>query len=128
MPPAPTTRPSPGQHPSAAFPDGFVWGAASSAYQVEGAAALDGKGPSIWDVFSHKPGATFMGHTGDVACDHYHRYPEDIALMARIWLRAYRLSISSPRVLPEGTGRVNEPGLAFYDRLVGGLLAAGIQP
>jgi beta-glucosidase len=105
-----------------------VWGAASSAYQVEGGATADGKGPSIWDVFSHKAGATFMGHTGDVACDHYHRYVEDIALMRDIGLHAYRFSISWPRVLPDGVGAINDAGLAFYDRLVDGLRAAGIEP
>jgi beta-glucosidase len=128
MQPDTPTLPEPDARPTTSFPQGFVWGAASSAYQVEGAADTHGKGPSIWDVFSHKPGATFMGHTGDIACDHYHHYPEDIALMSRIGLRAYRLSISWPRVLPEGTGRVNEAGLAFYDRLVDGLLEAGIGP
>jgi len=128
MPSTPGTPPNPGQSPSATFPEGFVWGAASSAYQIEGAADLDGKGASIWDVFTHKPGATFMGHTGDVACDNYHRYPQDIGLMRQIGLRAYRFSLSWARILPEGTGRVNEAGLAFYDRLVDGLLAAGIEP
>jgi beta-glucosidase len=128
MPSTPPARSGPGGSPDTTFPTGFVWGAASSAYQIEGAADLDGKGASIWDVFTHKPGATFMGHTGDVACDHYHRYPEDIALMRQIGLRAYRFSISWPRVLPEGTGPINEAGLSFYDRLVDGLLAADIQP
>src|SRR5678816_303653 len=120
----------PVQSPATAtsFPEGFVWGAASSAYQIEGAATADGKGPSIGDVFSHKPGATFMGHTGDLACDHYNRYREDTSLMAQIGLKAYRFSVSWPRVLPEGTGRVNESGLAFYERLVDALLGAGIQP
>jgi beta-glucosidase len=118
----------PGTGTDTRFPDGFVWGAASSAYQIEGAAAEDGKGPSIWDVYSHKPGATYMEHTGDTACDHYHRYPEDIALMRRVGLHAYRFSVSWPRVLPEGTGAVNEAGLGFYERLVDGLLEAGIQP
>jgi beta-glucosidase len=116
------------QPASGAFPADFVWGAASSAYQVEGAHEADGKGPSVWDVFSHRPGATFMGHTGDVACDHYRRYPEDISLMKQIGLRAYRFSIAWARVLPEGTGRVNEAGLEFYERLVDGLLDAGIRP
>jgi beta-glucosidase len=113
---------------SGEFPKGFVWGAASSAYQVEGAHDADGKGPSVWDVFSHRPGATFMGHTGDVACDHYHRYAEDIGLMRQMGLHAYRFSISWPRVLPDGVGRVNDAGLAFYERLVDGLLKAGIEP
>lgn len=110
------------------FPDGFVWGAASSAYQVEGGHDADGKGPSVWDEFCRRPGAIWSGHTGDIACDHYHRYPEDIALMKQIGLQAYRLSISWARVIPEGTGKVNPAGLAFYDRLVDGLLAAGIEP
>jgi beta-glucosidase len=110
------------------FPDGFVWGAASSAYQIEGGHDADGKGPSVWDVLCRRPGAVFGGHTGDVACDHYHHSQEDVGLMKAIGLRAYRFSISWPRVMPEGTGRVNEPGLAFYDRLVDALLEAGIQP
>jgi beta-glucosidase len=110
------------------FPDDFVWGAATAAYQVEGAAAEDGRGPSTWDVFAHKPGAVFEGHTGDVACDHYHRYREDLTLMGALGLHAYRFSVSWSRVLPEGTGGVNEAGLAFYERLVDGLLAQGIQP
>ncbi len=111
-----------------AFPQGFVWGAAAASYQIEGAAFEDGKGPSVWDRFSHRKGKVFGGHTGDVACDHYHRYREDVALMKTIGLQAYRLSISWPRVLPEGTGRVNPAGLDFYDRLVDELLAAGIAP
>lgn len=105
-----------------------MWGAAASAYQIEGAGQVDGKGPSVWDVLSHKPGATFMGHTGDVACDHYHRYKEDVALMKSIGLKAYRFSVCWPRVLPEGVGRINDKGLAFYDRLVDELLGAGIEP
>lgn len=110
------------------FPDGFVWGAASSAYQVEGGHDADGKGPSVWDEFCRRPGAIWSGHTGDIACDHYHKYPEDIALMKQIGLQAYRLSISWARVIPEGTGKVNLAGLAFYDRLIDGLLAVGIEP
>ncbi len=110
------------------FPDGFVWGAASSAYQVEGGHDADGKGPSVWDEFCRRPGAIWSGHTGDIACDHYRRYSEDIALMKQIGLQAYRLSISWARVIPEGTGTVNPAGLAFYDRLIDGLLAAGIEP
>jgi beta-glucosidase len=111
-----------------AFPDGFVWGAATAAYQIEGASDADGKGPSIWDRFSHTPGRVKNGETGDVACDHYHRYKEDVALMAELGLDAYRFSVSWSRVLPEGTGRVNEAGLDFYDRLVDELLAHGIEP
>jgi beta-glucosidase len=110
------------------FPDGFVWGAATAAYQIEGAARDDGRGPSIWDTFSRTPGKVFAGHTGDVACDHYHRYREDVALMAALGLRAYRFSVAWPRIRPDGTGPVEPRGLAFYDRLVDELLAAGIQP
>ena len=111
-----------------AFPEGFVWGAATAAYQIEGAADADGRGPSIWDRFAHTPGRVRNGDTGDVACDHYHRYREDVALMAALGLDAYRFSVSWSRVLPEGTGRVNEAGLDFYDRLVDELLGAGITP
>ncbi len=110
------------------FPEGFVWGSASSAYQIEGAAATDGRGASVWDTFAAKPGAVFRGHTGEVACDHYHRSDEDIALMSRLGLASYRLSISWTRVMPGGTGAVNAKGLAFYDKLVDKLLAAGIEP
>ncbi len=110
------------------FPEHFVWGAACSSYQLEGAASIDGKGPSTWDVFSHRPGSTFMGHTGDVACDHYHKYKEDVALMKQLGLHAYRLSVCWPRVLADGTGKINEKGLAFYDRLIDELLAHNIQP
>jgi beta-glucosidase len=106
----------------------FVWGAATSAYQIEGAVAADGRTPSIWDTFCRVPGAVDNGDTGDVACDHYHRWREDIALMRRLGLDGYRFSIAWPRVLPEGTGRVNEAGLAFYDRLVDALLEADIRP
>ncbi|HVJ14086.1 MAG TPA: GH1 family beta-glucosidase [Polyangiaceae bacterium] len=110
------------------FPSDFVWGAAAASYQIEGAFAEDGKGPSVWDMFCRKPGATFEGHHGDVACDHYHRYASDVELMREIGLRGYRFSVSWPRVLPEGTGQINQRGLDFYDRLVDALLAAGIEP
>ncbi|HEY4105583.1 MAG TPA: family 1 glycosylhydrolase, partial [Polyangiaceae bacterium] len=110
------------------FPKDFTWGAAAASYQIEGAANEDGKGPSVWDMFCKTPGKVFRGHTGDVACDHYHRYAEDVALMKEIGLRAYRLSISWPRVLPQGTGQKNEAGIAFYDRLTDALLAAGVEP
>ena len=110
------------------FPKDFAWGAATASYQIEGAAFEDGKGPSVWDVFSHRPGATYRGHTGDVACDHYHRWKEDVALMKQLGLKAYRLSVSWPRVLPTGDGPVNEKGVEFYSRLVDELLAAGIEP
>lgn len=110
------------------FPDQFLWGAATAAYQIEGAWDADGKGESIWDRFSHTPGTVDNGDTGDVACDHYHRYAEDVALMRRLGLRAYRFSISWPRVIPRGRGAPNPAGLDFYDRLVDALLAAEIQP
>ena len=110
------------------FPDGFLWGAATSAYQIEGSPLADGAGPSIWQRFTHSPGLTSNGDTGDVACDHYRRYESDVALMAELGLNAYRFSISWSRVLPEGTGRVNAKGLGFYERLVDALLARGIQP
>jgi len=113
---------------NAVFPKGFVWGAAASSYQVEGAAASDGKGSSIWDAFCHRGGTTWRGQTGDVACDHYHRYRDDVKLMRSIGLGGYRLSVSWPRILPEGTGRVNTAGLDFYDRLVDELVAAEIEP
>ncbi|MGH2930456.1 MAG: GH1 family beta-glucosidase, partial [Solirubrobacteraceae bacterium] len=103
-------------------------GAATAAYQVEGAAREDGRGESIWDRFSHTPGKTLNGDTGDIACDHYHRWLDDVALLRELGLNAYRLSISWPRVLPDGRGPVNEAGLAFYERLIDALLAAGITP
>jgi beta-galactosidase len=106
----------------------FLWGAATAAFQIEGAADADGKGPSIWDVFCAQPGTTARGETGATACDHYHRYREDIALMRELNLGAYRFSISWPRVQPLGRGRHNEVGWSFYDRLVDELCAAGIQP
>jgi beta-glucosidase len=110
------------------FPDGFVWGAATAAYQIEGAATVDGRGPSIWDTFSHTPGKVADGHTGDDACDHYHRYAGDVGIMKDLGLAAYRFSVSWPRVQPHGSGPVNSAGLDFYDRLVDELLAAGITP
>ncbi|MFZ5475804.1 MAG: GH1 family beta-glucosidase [Myxococcota bacterium] len=110
------------------FPAQFVWGAATSSYQVEGAALLDGRGPSIWDIFSSRPGAVKDGSTGAFACDHYHRYPEDVALLRALGIRSYRFSIAWPRILPLGRGRVEPRGLDFYDRLVDALLAAGIEP
>ncbi len=115
-------------HAGRDFPKGFVWGAATASYQIEGAAREDGRGESIWDRFSHTPGKIFNGDTGDVACDHYHRWREDIGLMRELGLSAYRFSIAWPRVLPDGRGQVNDAGLDFYDRLVDGLLEAGIAP
>jgi beta-glucosidase len=112
----------------AALPHDFLWGTATSAYQIEGAVAEDGRSPSIWDTFSHTPGKTAGGDHGDVACDHYHRWREDIALMSRLGVNAYRLSIAWPRVVPGGDGPVNARGLAFYDELIDGLLDAGITP
>jgi len=110
------------------LPDGFLWGAGTAAYQIEGAAAIDGRGPSIWDVFSHTPGRIAGGDTGDVACDHYHRVAEDVELMRRLGLGAYRFSVSWSRVLPHGRGVTNERGLDFYDRLVDHLCRAEIEP
>ena len=110
------------------YPIDFVWGAAAAAYQIEGAAREGGRGLSVWDMFCRKDGAVYSGHSGDVACDHYHRWREDIALMKQLGLKAYRLSFSWPRILPAGTGEVNERGLEFYDNLIDGLLAAGITP
>ncbi|MGN6561539.1 MAG: GH1 family beta-glucosidase [Thermomicrobiales bacterium] len=110
------------------FPDGFLWGAATAAYQIEGAVREDGRGPSIWDTFSHTPGKVQDGDTGDVACDHYHRWRADIGLMRDLGLRAYRFSIAWPRIFPDGAGAVNTRGLDVYDRLVDELLAANITP
>lgn len=110
------------------FPDHFLWGAATSAYQIEGAPLADGAGASNWHRFAHTDGRTKLGHTGDIACDHYHRYREDIALMREIGLQSYRFSISWSRVLPEGRGTPNQQGLDFYSRLVDELLASNIVP
>ena len=110
------------------FPPNFLWGAATASYQIEGAWNEDGKGESVWDRFSHTPGKVTNGDTGDIACDHYHRYEQDIALMRRLGLKAYRFSTSWTRVLPLGAGNVNPSGLDFYDRLVDALCAANIEP
>ena len=110
------------------FPKDFVWGAAAAAYQIEGAAYEDGKGLSTWDVYCKNKKNVWRSQNGDVACDHYHLYKQDVALMKQIGLQAYRLSICWPRVLPEGVGTVNEKGLAFYDRLIDEMLAANVQP
>jgi beta-glucosidase len=132
-----TTRPADAgaatQPPAAAlqpqsFPPGFLWGCATSAYQIEGAVAADGRGASIWDTFSHTPGRTANGETGDVADDSYHRYPEDIALLKNLGATTYRFSISWSRVFPEGRGSPDERGMAYYERLVDALLRSGIQP
>ncbi len=113
---------------SAIFPPDFLWGAATSAYQIEGAIHEDGRAPSAWDRFAVRPGATYLGQTGEIAADHYHRMEADVALMADLNLSAYRFSLSWPRILPQGTGTVNERGLDFYDRLVDALLARNIRP
>jgi beta-glucosidase len=110
------------------FPKGFLWGTATASYQIEGAWDEDGKGESIWDRFAHTPGRIEDGTSGDVACDHYHRWPEDVDLMKSLNLQAYRFSVAWPRVLPDGRGAVNQAGLDFYSRLVDGLLEASITP
>ncbi|HEX7049219.1 MAG TPA: GH1 family beta-glucosidase [Longimicrobiales bacterium] len=110
------------------FPDDFLWGAATSAYQIEGSPLADGAGPSIWHRFTHTPGLVHGGDTGDIACDHYRRYEDDVRLMRELGLNAYRFSISWSRILPEGKGRVNPKGLDFYERLVDALLEHEIQP
>lgn len=119
------TSPTPA---SAAFPPNFTWGVAAAATQVEGAAEADGKGPSIWDVFARRPGAIHNGDTPAVACDHYHRFRSDFALMAQLGYRNYRLSIAWPRLMPEGVGAVNAAGVDFYHRLIDAALAHGITP
>jgi beta-glucosidase len=110
------------------FPADFLWGAATSAYQIEGSPLADGAGPSIWQRFAHTPGMMSNGDTGDVACDHYRRWRDDVAMMRELGLKAYRFSVAWSRVLPEGKGRVNQKGLDFYDRLVDALLESGIEP
>ena len=125
--PSPSTSGAPVSRPLQ-FPDGFKWGVATSAYQVEGAVAADGRGRSIWDTFCARPGTISDGSSGAVACDHYHRWESDLDLMRSLGIGSYRFSIAWPRVLPEGRGPVNRRGLDFYDRLVDGLLARGISP
>ncbi len=110
------------------FPPDFLWGSATASYQIEGAWQEDGKSESIWDRFSHTPGLISDGTNGDIACDHYHRWPDDIALMRSLGLQAYRFSTAWPRILPNGYGKVNQAGLDFYSRLTDGLLEAGIEP
>ena len=112
----------------ARFPEGFLWGAATAAHQIEGSPLADGAGPSIWTRFAHTPGMMLNGDTGDVACDHYNRWRDDVKLMKELGLKAYRFSVSWSRILPEGTGRVNQAGLDFYSNLVDELLANGIEP
>ncbi|GLU48588.1 GH1 family beta-glucosidase [Nocardiopsis ansamitocini] len=114
--------------PLPTFPAGFLFGAATASYQIEGAATADGRGPSIWDTYSHTPGLVLGGHNGDVACDHYHRYHEDVALLRDLGVDTYRFSVAWPRIQPTGSGTANPKGLDFYDRLVDALLAAGIEP
>jgi beta-glucosidase len=110
------------------FPEGFLWGTANAAYQVEGAVQEDGRRPSIWDIFSHTPGKTFHGDTGDIACDQYHRLEADLDLLVELGIPAYRFSVAWPRVIPSGRGAINQAGLDFYQRLVDGLLQRGITP
>ncbi|TDC64479.1 beta-glucosidase [Micromonospora sp. KC207] len=124
----PDTDPTGGSGGNLRFPTGFGWGAATSAYQIEGAAKEDGRGESVWDTFSRTPGRTRNGDTGDVAADHYHRYADDLDLMRDLGLRSYRFSISWPRIQPDGTGTPNQRGLDFYRRLVDGLHERGISP
>src|SRR5690606_5369736 len=112
----------------ARFPDGFVWGAATAAYQIEGATTEDGRGVSIWDTFSAVPGNVRDGDTGEPAAAHYHHYREDLDLIAELGLVSYRFSIAWPRIQPTGTGRPNQKGLDFYRRLVDGLAERGVSP
>src|SRR5574342_448747 len=130
MPPhaAPVADPLPEPSLGLRFPEGFQWGAATSAYQIEGAAKEDGRGDSVWDIFCREPGRVRDGDNGDVAADHYHRYPADLDLMKSLGLHSYRFSIAWPRVLPDGHGAVNQRGLDFYRRLVDGLHQRGITP
>jgi len=123
----PTSNPTPSASTlGLSFPAGFVWGAATSAYQIEGAVAEDGRGPSIWDTFSHERGSIVDGSNGDVACDHYHRFETDLDIMRDLGIRSYRFSISWPRIMPSGTGSVNVKGVDFYKRLIDGLHSRGI--
>src|SRR4030088_2798748 len=119
---------APDRHATASFPNGFLWGTATSAYQIEGAVGEDGRGRSIWDTFAHTPGKIADHSNADRADDHYHRYKEDVRLIRELGVRAYRFSIAWPRVFPEGTGAPNPRGLDFYDRLLDELLANGIEP
>ncbi|RJK95386.1 GH1 family beta-glucosidase [Vallicoccus soli] len=125
-----STGPTPTDASSAArtFPPGFLWGAATASYQIEGGVDEGGRGRSVWDTFSHEPGRVLGGDTGDVACDHYHRWAEDLDLLRDLGLGAYRFSVAWPRVQPDGRGPANPQGLAFYDRLVDGMLERGLEP
>src|ERR1700681_3934638 len=122
------TKPVPDRHAPASFPDGFLWGTATSAYQIEGAVEEDGRGRSIWDTFAHTPGKIRDHSNADRANDHYHRYKEDVRLIKELGVKAYRFSIAWPRVFPEGSGTPNPKGLDFYNRLLDELLANGIEP
>jgi beta-glucosidase len=126
--PLPLPHPLPPLHPLPPFPNGFAWGVATAAYQIEGAVAEDGRGESVWDVFCRQPGAIRDGHTGAVADDHYHRWPADVGLIADLGATSYRFSIAWPRIQPPGKGPANTAGLDFYDRLTDALLARGITP
>jgi beta-glucosidase len=122
---------APGQSPAlkpSAFPPNFLWGCATSAYQIEGAVAVDGRGPSNWDIFSHTPGKTHQGETGDLAADSYHLYKDDVKLLKELGAKAYRFSLSWSRIFPEGRGKPNAAGLAYYQRLIDELLSNGIEP
>ncbi len=123
-----TTQTSTSAAATRTFPQDFLWGSATASYQIEGAATEGGRAPSIWDTFSHTPGRVLAGDTGDVAADHYHRWAEDVDVMAALGLRAYRFSIAWPRIVPGGSGPVNQEGVDFYSRLVDGLLERGIEP
>jgi len=111
-----------------AFPDDFRWGCATASYQIEGSPKADGKGPSIWDAFCQEPGRILFGETGDVACDSYRRWPDDLALIKELGVRAYRFSVAWPRIQPDGNGKALEKGIAFYSRMADDLLAAGVEP
>ena len=126
--PTPTDRPAGGHAERPAFRPDFVWGSGTSSYQIEGSPLNDGGGASVWDTFAHMPGTIRDGSTGDIACDHYNRHREDVALMRELGLGAYRFSVAWSRLFPDGTGRRNEKGFAFYDRLVDDLLEAGVTP
>ena len=110
------------------FPDNFIWGVATASYQIEGAVNQDGRGESIWDRFSHTPGKVLNGDTGDIACDHYNRYKQDVQLMKELGIRGYRFSIAWPRIYPQGRRQVNRKGIDFYNALVDELLNYGIEP